>query len=131
MKAYPPEKIRNIALIGHSGTGKTSLSEAMLFAAGAVTRLGKVEDGTTPSDWDPDEQKRGFSVNLSILPLEWGGHKINILDTPGYADFMGEGKCGLRAADAALITICGASGGQGGTESACRFAQGRGLPRAR
>src|SRR3990170_3267277 len=130
MKEYPPEKIRNVALIGHGGTGKTSLSEALLFAAGAVNRLGKGEDGATTSDWDPDEQKRGFSVNLSILPLEWGGHKVNVLDTPGYADFMGEVKCGLRAADAALITICGASGVQVGTEFAWQFADEMELPRA-
>ncbi len=130
MKEYAPEKIRNVALIGHSGTGKTSLSEAMLFATGALTRLGKVEDGTTTSDWDPDEQKRGFSVNLSILPLEWSGHRVNVLDAPGYADFMGEVKCGLRAAELALITICGASGVQVGTEFAWQFAEELGLPRA-
>ena len=123
MKDYPPQKIRNIALIGHGGTGKTSLSEAALFAAGAMSRLGKVEDGTTTSDWDPDEQKRQFSVNLSVLPCEWDGHKLNLLDTPGYADFMGEVKCGLRAADAALIVVCGASGVQVGTEFAWQFAQ--------
>ncbi|HEU4760629.1 MAG TPA: GTP-binding protein, partial [Dehalococcoidia bacterium] len=130
MKEYPPEKIRNVALIGHSGTGKTSLSEAMLFAAGAVNRLGRVEDGTTTSDWDPDEQKRGFSVSLSILPVEWAGHKVNVLDAPGYADFMGEVKCGLRAAELALITICGASGVQVGTEFAWQFADELSLPRA-
>ena len=130
MKAYAGEKIRNVALIGHSGTGKTSISEALLFAAGAVTRLGRVEDGNTTSDWDPDEQKRGFSVNLSILPLEWAGHKINVLDTPGYADFLGEVKCGLRAAELALITICGASGVQVGTEFAWQFAEELQLPRA-
>ncbi len=130
MKEYPPEKIRNVVLIGHSGTGKTSLSEAMLFAAGAVSRLGRVEDGTTTSDWDPDEQKRGFSVSLSILPVEWTGHKVNVLDAPGYADFMGEVKCGLRAAELALITICGASGVQVGTEFAWQFADELSLPRA-
>ncbi len=130
MNEYPAERIRNVALIGHNGTGKTSLSEAMLFIAGEVTRLGKVEDGTTTSDWDPDEQKRGFSVNLSILPLEWDGHKINILDTPGYADFMGEVRCGLRAVELALITVCGASGVQVGTEFAWQFADDLELPRA-
>ena len=80
MKEYPPEKIRNVTIIGHGSTGKTSLAEAMLFASGATTRLGRAEDGTTVSDWDPDEQKRGFSVNLSVVPSEWNGHKLNVVD---------------------------------------------------
>ena len=130
MKDYPADKIRNVALVGHSGTGKTSLTEAMMFAAGATTRLGKIEDGSTLSDWDPDEQKRGFSLNLSILPLEWDGHKVNLLDTPGYMDFMGEVKCGLRAADTALIVVDASSGVQVGTEFAWRFAEELNLPRA-
>ncbi len=130
MKEYPPEKIRNLAFIGHSGAGKTSLSEALLFTAGATNRLGKVEDGTTVSDWDPDEHKRGFSVNLSVLPLEWSDHKINIVDTPGYTDFMGEVKCGLRAVELALITIDAASGVQVGAEFAWQFADELDLPRA-
>src|SRR3989304_5791254 len=82
MKEYPPDKVRNIALIGHGSTGKTSLAEAMLFASGATTRLGRVEDGTTVSDWDPDEQKRGVSVKLPVVPLEADGHKINVVDAP-------------------------------------------------
>ncbi|MCI0818472.1 MAG: 50S ribosome-binding GTPase, partial [Chloroflexi bacterium] len=102
MKEYPSDSIRNVALVGHSGTGKTTLAEAMLFAAGAVTRLGTIEDHTTTSDWDPDEHKRTFSLSLSIIPLEWNDHKINIIDTPGYMDFMGEVKCGLRAVETAL-----------------------------
>ncbi len=130
MKEYPPDKVRNIALIGHGGTGKTSLAEAMLFASGATTRLGRVEDGTTVSDWDPDEHKRGFSVNLSVVPVEANGHKINVVDAPGYADFMGEVKCALRAADLALIVVCGASGVQVGTEFAWQFADELSLPRA-
>ena len=130
MKEYPAEKIRNIALVGHSGTGKTSLTEAMLFAAGATTRLGKIEDGSTVSDWDPDEQKRQFSLNVSILPVEWNGHKINVLDTPGYMDFMGEVKCGLRAVELAVITVDAVSGVQVGTEFAWRFANELDLPRA-
>jgi elongation factor G len=130
MKEYPPEKIRNVAIIGHGSTGKTSLAEAMLFASGATTRLGRVEDGTTVSDWDPDEQKRGFSVNLSVVPCEWNGHKVNAIDAPGYADFMGEVKCSLRAADLALIVVCGASGVQVGTEFAWQFADEVSLPRA-
>ncbi len=130
MKDYPAEKIRNIALVGHSGTGKTSLSEAMMFAAGATNRLGKIEDGSTISDWDPDEQKRGFSLNLSILPLEWNGHKVNLLDTPGYMDFMGEVKCSLRAVETALIAVDASSGVQVGTEFAWRFTDELNLPRA-
>ncbi len=130
MKEYPPEKIRNVAVIGHGSTGKTSLAEGMLFATGATTRLGKVEDGTTVSDWDPDEQKRGFSVNLSVVPCEWNGHKVNVVDAPGYADFMGEVKCALRAADLAIVVVCGASGVQVGTEFAWQFADEVSVPRA-
>ena len=103
MKEYPPDKVRNIALIGHGSTGKTSLAEAMLFASGATTRLGRVEDGTTVSDWDPDEQKRGLSVNPAVVPVEANGLKINVVDAPGYADFMGEVKCALRAAPRLLV----------------------------
>src|SRR3990170_2905471 len=130
MKEYAPDKLRNVALIGHGSTGKTSLAEAMLFASGATTRLGRVEDGTTVSDWDPDEQKRGLSVNLAVVPVEANGHKINVVDAPGYADFMGEVKCALRAADLALIVVCGASGVQVGTEFAWQFAEELSLPRA-
>jgi elongation factor G len=130
MKEYPPEKIRNVAVIGHGNTGKTSLAEGMLFATGATTRLGRVEDGTTVSDWDPDEQKREFSVNLSVVPCEWNGNKVNVVDAPGYADFMGEVKCALRAADLALIVVCGASGVQVGTEFAWQFADEVSVPRA-
>jgi elongation factor G len=130
MKEYPAEKIRNIAIVGHGGTGKTALSEAMLFASGATTRMGKIEDGSTVSDWDPDEHKRAFSLNLSLLPVEWSDHKINVLDTPGYADFMGEVKCSLRAAELALINVCAASGLQVGTEFAWQFADELEMPRA-
>jgi elongation factor G len=129
MKEYATENIRNVALIGHGGTGKTSLSEAMLFSAKAINRLGRVDDGTTTSDFDPDEVRRSFSVNLSVLPYEWQGNKLNILDTPGYADFVGEVKCGVRAADAALIVVCAASGVQVGTEYAWTYADEQKLPR--
>src|SRR5581483_345171 len=122
MKDYSPDKIRNLALIGHGGTGKTTLAEAALFKSGAVNRLGKVEEGTTVSDWDPEEQKRNFSISLSVLPLEHDGHKLNLLDAPGYPDFVGEVKSALAAADAALIVVCVASGVQVGTEMAFQYA---------
>lgn len=130
MKDYTADNIRNVALAGHGGTGKTSLAEAMLFVAGATTRLGKVEEGSTVSDWDPDEHKRQFSLTVSILPLEWQGHKVNVVDTPGYMDFMGEVKCGLRAVETVLITIDAVSGVQVGTEFAWRFADELQEPRA-
>jgi elongation factor G len=101
----------------------------MLFASKAVNRLGRVDDGTTTSDYDPDEVRRNISVNLSILPCEWDGAKLNVLDTPGYADFVGEVKCGVRAADAALIVVCAASGVQVGTEYAWTYTDERNLPR--
>jgi len=129
MKEYATDSIRNVVLIGHGSTGKTSLSEAMLFNAKVINRLGRVDDGTTPSDFDPDETRRGFSVNLSVLPFEWQGTKLNILDTPGYADFVGEVKCGARAADAAVIVVCAASGVQVGTEYAWAYADEQDLPR--
>jgi elongation factor G len=129
MKEYATENIRNMALIGHGSTGKTSLSEAMLFSAKTINRLGRVDDGTTTSDFDPDEIRRSFSVNLSVLPFEWQGTKLNILDTPGYADFVGEVKCGVRAADAAVIMVCAASGVQVGTEYAWAYADEQNLPR--
>jgi len=129
MKEYATENIRNVALIGHGSTGKTSLSEAMLFNAKAINRLGRVDDGNTTSDFDPDEIRRSFSVNLSVLPCEWQGNKLNILDTPGYADFVGEVKCAVRAADAVAIVICGASGVQVGSEYAWAYADEHNLPR--
>ncbi len=129
MKEFKTEEIRNVALVGHGSTGKTSLAEAMLFSSGAVGRLGRVEDGTTVSDFDPDENKRKISINLSLVPCEWKGRKLNIIDTPGYADFVGEMKAGLRAADAALVVVCAASGVEVGTEQSWAFADERSLPR--
>src|SRR4051812_22920648 len=130
MKDYPTERIRNIVLLGHGSTGKTSLAEAALFVSGAINRLGKVEDGTTASDFDPDETKRHVSINASILPAEWKDHKINLIDSPGYADFIGDSVSGLAAVDTAVIVVCAASGVQVGTELAWEMADEAGKPRA-
>ncbi|HWQ28887.1 MAG TPA: GTP-binding protein, partial [Dehalococcoidia bacterium] len=110
MKEYTTERIRNVVLLGHGSTGKTSLAEAALFATGAISRLGRVEEGNTVSDYDPDEIKRGISINLSVVPCEWKDHKVNLIDTPGYADFVGEVKGGVRAADTALIVVDASAG---------------------
>ncbi len=130
MKEYPTEKIRNLVLLGHGGTGKTSFAEAALFVSGAINRLGRVDDGTTTSDFDPDEVKRKVSINASLLPVEWKDHKINLIDAPGYADFIGDAYSGLAAADSAVIVVCAASGVQVGTELAWEMAAERGVPRA-
>src|SRR5688572_14788426 len=130
MKEYATEKIRNLVLIGHGGTGKTSLAEAALFVSGGINRLGRVDDGTSASDFDPDELKRKISINASIAPVEWKDRKVNIIDSPGYADFIGEAYGGLAAADCAIIVVCAASGVQVGTELAWQMTQDRGIARA-
>lgn len=130
MKDYATDKIRNLLLIGHGGTGKTSLAEAAMFISGATSRLGKVEDGTTVSDFDPEEIKRHVSINASLLPVEWRDCKINIIDAPGYADFIGDSYSALAASDAVVIVVCGVSGVQVGTEQAWQMSGGRGLARA-
>ncbi len=129
MQNYSTDHIRNVVLLSHCGAGKTSLSEAMLFTSGAIPRLGRVDDGSSTSDYDPDENKRKISINLSILPLEWSGNKINVLDAPGYADFVAGAVAGVAVADAAIIVICAASGIEVGTELMWKMADGRGLPR--
>ena len=110
MNVYEPKNIRNVVLVGHSGAGKTTLTEALLFASGAVTRMGTVEDGNTVSDHDPEEVRRGISVSLSLAPVEWNEVKINVLDAPGYADFIGDVKGALRAADACLFVVSAVDG---------------------
>lgn len=130
MKNYPPERIRNVGLFAHSGAGKTSLTEALLYATHTTSRLGRVEDGTTVSDWDPDEQKRRISINLSVIPIEWRDHKINLVDTPGYFDFIGEVRSALRVIDAALILMDATVGVQVGTEQVWEQTEERQLPRA-
>jgi elongation factor G len=113
---HQTDQLRNVVLLGHGSCGKTSLSEAMLFDAGAITRLGAVENKNTVSDYDEEEQARSFSVNTSVLPCTWRKHKINILDAPGYTDFVGEVKTGIRAADGAILVVCAASGVEVGAE---------------
>ncbi|HEY8600882.1 MAG TPA: elongation factor G [Thermomicrobiales bacterium] len=111
-----PERIRNVGLFSHGGAGKTSLAEALLFDSGAINRLGRVEDGTTVSDFDPDEMKRHLSVSATVLPFSWRGHKINLLDAPGFADFAGDIRATMRVADAAIIVVDAAAGVEVGTE---------------
>jgi elongation factor G len=130
VKRYPASALRNIALAGHGGTGKTSLAEAILFDAGAVDRLGRVDAGTATTDFDADETRRHMSVNLGLAPCEWREHKLNVIDTPGYADFVGEVQSGLRVADAVVLLVSAPAGGvEVGTETAWEIAEDRKLPR--
>ncbi|MFQ5872282.1 MAG: elongation factor G [Dehalococcoidia bacterium] len=128
MRSYKTESIRNVVLLSHSGAGKTSLSEAILFNAGAINRLGRVDAGNTTSDYEPEETQRQSSIQTSVLPWEWNDVKVNTIDTPGYADFVGEALAALRVADAAIITICAASGIEVGTELMWKEVEARRLP---
>lgn len=110
MNVYTTDRIRNVVLLGHGGCGKTSLVEAMAYLAGMTSRMGKVEDGNTISDYDKEEMKRHFSINTSVVPIIWEDTKINILDTPGYFDFVGETEEAVSAADAAIIVVSGKAG---------------------
>ena len=129
MKTFPPTKIRNIALVGHGGAGKTSLAEALLFCVGSINRLGRVEDGTTTMDFDPDEVKRQISISATLAPIEFEGHKINIIDCPGYADFVGEVEAALSVADLAVFVVSAVEGVEVQTEIAWKLAAQRELPR--
>ena len=129
MKVYRAEQIRNVAVIAHGGSGKTTLVDAALFDAGAASRMGRVDEGSSISDSDPDEIKRHMSINLSVLPLEWRDTKINLLDTPGYADFVGEVMAALRVADAAVVVVTAEKGVEVGTELVWRYADEHKLPR--
>ena len=129
MKVYRTDEIRNVVLLGHGGCGKTSLVEAMAYVSGATNRMGKVSDGNTISDFDKEEQKRNFSISTSLVPIEWEKAKINILDTPGYFDFVGEVEEAVSAADAAVIVVSGKAGVQVGTEKAWALCDKYNLPR--
>ena len=122
------EQIRNVVFLSHSGAGKTSLTEAMLMAAGAINRRGKVGDGSTVSDYEPEEMKRQISINMSLLPCSWKGSKLNLIDTPGYPDFVGEVKAGMRVVEGAVIVVCAASGVEVGTDQAWTYSREARLP---
>src|SRR5947209_5655505 len=129
MKKFGIDALRNVALAGHGGAGKTSLVEACLFDAGAVDRPGRVEDGTTVSDFDPDEQRRHMSINVSLAPLAWREQKINLIDSPGYTDFVGEVASAVRVADTMVLVVAAPSGVEVGTEVAWGLAEDAHLPR--
>jgi len=118
MKTYDAPNIRNVLLVGHGGAGKTTLLEAMLFTSGAITRMGKVEDGNTVSDLEPEEVKKGISVSLAVAPIEWKDVKVNVLDAPGYADFVGDLRSAIRAVDAVLLVVSAVDGVEVQTEVA-------------
>ncbi len=129
MKSYTSKEIRNVVLLGHSGSGKTTITESCLFKSGATKRFGKVDDGNTVSDYDPEEIKRHVSINSSILPVEWKDVKINFIDTPGYFDFVGEEMLSTYVADAAVIVVSGKAGVEVGTEKAWDCVEKFGTPR--
>lgn len=128
MNSFTSKNIRNVGLFSHAGSGKTTLSEALLFNAGLLSRRGKVEEGNTVSDWQPEEIKRGISIDLSILPWEWKGCKVNLIDTPGYADFVGNVLGAIRAVDSAVVLLCATSGVEVGTEKVWEYISRESLP---
>src|SRR3989454_3151992 len=123
-------KVRNVGVVGHGGVGKTSLVEALLFTAGAVTRLGKVDDGSTTTDFDPDEIKRKISINTAVAYCDWKGHRVTFVDTPGYGDFIADARAGLRVVEAAVVVVDAVAGVQVQTEKVWKFASEFELPRA-
>ncbi|WP_378955473.1 elongation factor G [Pelosinus sp. sgz500959] len=129
MKEYKSDKLRNVGIISHGGAGKTSLVESLLFNTGAITRMGRVDDGTTIADFEPEEIKRKVTISAALAPCEWREHKINFIDTPGYADFIGEVKGVLRAVDSTLVVLCAASGVEVETEKVWKYAGELNLPR--
>ena len=129
MKDYKVDRIRNVALLGHGGSGKTTLTESILFNLNVVNRMGKVTEGNTVSDFDKEEISRGFSIGSSVIPVEWNNSKYNILDTPGYFDFVGEVFGSLRVAGGAIIMVDATSGIEVGTEKAWTFTEKRAMPK--
>jgi elongation factor G len=129
MRSFAPEAIRNVALVGHGATGKTTLAEALLVEAGALPRAGRVEDGSTTCDFEPEEQRRGVSLAPALVPFEWKGHKINLIDTPGSPDFLGEAATALRVVDLAVFVVSAVDGVQPGTRRLWREAAALGIPR--
>jgi len=129
MKVYDAPSIRNIALVGHSGAGKTQLISALLFDAGAVNRLGRVDDGTTVTDYDEESIARKHTLACSLAYLEWNKHKINLIDTPGIANFLSDARAALRVADAALVVVDGVHGAEVSTEKVWAAAEELQLPR--
>ena len=123
-------QIRNVAFVAHSGAGKTSLADALFFTSGATNRQGKVDDQTSLSDYEPEEQRRGSSIQLAVLPCSWKNHKVNVIDTPGYADFRGDMLSGLRVADAVIIVVSAASGIEIGAQQAWNYTEDLGIPTA-
>src|SRR5438046_1335142 len=128
--AVPMANVRNVALVGQGGSGKASRAEALLFSAGAIPRLGRVEDGNTTTDFDPEEARRRISVSLALAPFEHDGHKVNVIDTPGYADFVSDVAAALCAADLAVFVVSAVEGVEVQTELVWRMADQLGLPRA-
>ena len=129
MPTVDVRNLRNVALVSHSGAGKTSLSETLLFNVNATTRVGRVEDGNTVSDYEPEEVKRGSSVQTTLISCAWDGQKVNFLDTPGYDDFLGEVTAALRVVESAVILVAAQSGVDVGTERAWSMAEANGLPK--
>ena len=129
MKEYPPDKIRNVGIIGSGASGKTSLSEALLFKSGTINRLGNISEGTTASDYDPEEIRRGISIHSSLLPFEWKDHKINIIDTPGYIDFVGEAISTIRVVDSLIIVVDAVTGYGTALENLWKIADKYNTPR--
>lgn len=129
MKSYPTENIRNIVLVGHGGSGKTTLAEALLYLSGAVNRLGKTTEGNTVTDFDEEEIRKGISIQTALAPIEWGGCKVNILDAPGYADFVGEMRAAMRIADLAVFVVSAVEGVEVQTQAAWNYADELELPR--